>query len=188
MPRTREFDPEEALSAAMHVFWEKGYNETSYEDLVAGTGVSRKGLYSAFGDKHQLFLAALKNYRATVVPTLLASLDSNDVTRENIRTLFFGLARLAVTTAGRRGCFLVRTSADDAINDLEIHTIIEAHFQDVNNRLQKALLTAGYAPARAKRLGPFLVGVMQGLFTLAHARTSAEIIDPFISEAMTALD
>ncbi|MEM8839406.1 MAG: helix-turn-helix domain-containing protein, partial [Pseudomonadota bacterium] len=76
MPRPREFNPDDALDAAMRVFWAKGFAETSYDDLVLGTGVSRKSLYSVFGDKHMLFIAALQRYRAKIVPDLFRALDA----------------------------------------------------------------------------------------------------------------
>lgn len=52
----------EALEAALGVFWRKGYEGTSYADLVAATGVERTALYSAFGNKAALFLRALERY------------------------------------------------------------------------------------------------------------------------------
>ncbi|MGX9356654.1 TetR/AcrR family transcriptional regulator [Roseobacteraceae bacterium S113] len=187
MPRTREFEPELALDAAMRVFWAKGYSEASYEDLVAGTGVSRKGLYSAFGDKHSLFLAALKNYRSSVVPQLLAGLEEDQVTAQDIRSFFCSLAQMAVTEAGRQGCFMTRTSADDIMTQPEVRTIMDRHLDDLRQRLHRALTKADFGEERSARLAPYLVGVIQGLFTLAHARAGADVIDPFVEEAMASL-
>ena len=50
MGRHREFEPTEALQSALMVFWRQGYAATSIDDIVGATGVSRYGLYSAFGD------------------------------------------------------------------------------------------------------------------------------------------
>ena len=63
MARSREFNPKEALEKAMYVFWQKGYINTSIDDLVQATGVSRFGLYDEFGSKHGLFLASLDYYQ-----------------------------------------------------------------------------------------------------------------------------
>ena len=68
--REREFDRQEALVSAMNLFWRKGYNDTSVQDLVEETGVARSGLYGEFGDKHELFLAALDQYQDIVHDTL----------------------------------------------------------------------------------------------------------------------
>lgn len=62
MGRHREFDIDEVLDAAVRVFWRKGYEGTTYADLVEATGVERPALYSAFGNKEALFLKALARY------------------------------------------------------------------------------------------------------------------------------
>jgi AcrR family transcriptional regulator len=62
MGRHREFDVDEVLDAAVKVFWRKGYEGTTYADLVEATGVERPALYSAFGNKEALFLKALARY------------------------------------------------------------------------------------------------------------------------------
>lgn len=55
MVRQREFDEEKALDDAMVLFWEKGYRATTLSDLTAKMGIQRPSLYSAFGDKEELF-------------------------------------------------------------------------------------------------------------------------------------
>ena len=60
--RPRSFDEGAALDKAIQVFWSKGYDGVTVDDLVAGMGVGRPSLYSVFGDKRTLFLRALKAY------------------------------------------------------------------------------------------------------------------------------
>ena len=60
MPRSKAFDPDEALQKGMQIFWTRGYEATSVETLVQGMGINRFSLYSTFGGKHQLFVAALE--------------------------------------------------------------------------------------------------------------------------------
>src|SRR4051812_21439860 len=62
MGRHREFDVVQALDAALSVFWRKGFEGASYADLVEATGVERPALYSAFGNKEDLFRRALARY------------------------------------------------------------------------------------------------------------------------------
>src|SRR5512141_666494 len=62
MGRPRQFDPDQVLGQAMQLFWSKGYEATSLDDLLAETGLARQSLYNGFGDKHALFLAALRRY------------------------------------------------------------------------------------------------------------------------------
>ena len=56
MARVREFDPAEALVGAMQVFWRRGFTDTSMDDIVKETGVSRYGLYGEFGNKKGLVM------------------------------------------------------------------------------------------------------------------------------------
>jgi AcrR family transcriptional regulator len=63
--RPRSFDRVAALDAAMHVFWEKGYEGASINDLTSAMGVNPPSLYAAFGDKEQLFLAAIDHYASS---------------------------------------------------------------------------------------------------------------------------
>ena len=63
--RPRSFDERDALEKATQVFWSKGYDGVTIDDLVAGMGVGRPSLYSVFGDKRTLFLRVLKAYAET---------------------------------------------------------------------------------------------------------------------------
>ena len=60
--RPRQFDVDQTLDAAMRAFWARGYEATSMADLMAATGLHKGSLYQAFGDKHALFIEALKRY------------------------------------------------------------------------------------------------------------------------------
>lgn len=64
--RPRKFDENEALDRATKVFWAKGFDGATIDDLVAGMGVGRPSLYAIFGDKEALFLRCLKHYGETV--------------------------------------------------------------------------------------------------------------------------
>jgi TetR/AcrR family transcriptional repressor of nem operon len=66
MARPRKFTEEDVVTAARDQFWSAGYAGTSLEDLTEATGLGRGSLYGAFGDKHALYLRAL---RGLGVPT-----------------------------------------------------------------------------------------------------------------------
>ena len=59
MVGAKQFDPAAALDRALAVFWHKGYEATSIQDLELATGLGRGSLYNAFKDKESLFLEAL---------------------------------------------------------------------------------------------------------------------------------
>ena len=62
MARCVEFNEVEKIEKAMNVFWEKGYNATSMQDLVDAMQINRSSLYNTIGDKHQLFMKCIGNY------------------------------------------------------------------------------------------------------------------------------
>lgn len=103
MGRHREFDVDNALDAALDVFWRKGFEGASYTDLTQATGVERPGLYSAFGNKEAMFHLALERYYATYLqyfPEALAQSTSRLV----IEHILLGAAELHTRFADRRGC------------------------------------------------------------------------------------
>ena len=88
MARNREFDPTEALEKAMMVFWQKGYVDTSIDDLVDATGVSRYGLYDEFGSKRGLFLASLDHYQNTAVNAYFGIIERTGAGMPEIKLYF----------------------------------------------------------------------------------------------------
>ncbi len=62
MPRNKEFDYDEKLIVARDLFWKKGYNATSMNDLVDAMEINRSSIYLTYGNKHDLFLKSLTNY------------------------------------------------------------------------------------------------------------------------------
>ena len=67
MARPRNFDPDEVLGLAREVFWQKGFQGTSLDDITEATGLNKPSLYAAFGDKNALFLKVLDRYQAYIV-------------------------------------------------------------------------------------------------------------------------
>lgn len=66
MPRSLEFDLDTARAAIMSVFWTKGYEATSLNDLESATALVRTSLYNSFGKKPEMFLDSLKLYHETI--------------------------------------------------------------------------------------------------------------------------
>ena len=110
MARPREFEPADALRAAVQVFWERGFLDTSMDDLVEGTGVSRYGLYSTFGNKHELFLASLDHYLEIVNGRLAPMLAANASVKDIERFLLSFLEMSATDIP--KGCMLCNASTE----------------------------------------------------------------------------
>jgi AcrR family transcriptional regulator len=56
------FDRGIALNKAMKLFWERGYEGTSFDNLIAAMGISASSFYNSFGSKESLYCEATKSY------------------------------------------------------------------------------------------------------------------------------
>ena len=83
--RPRAFIPSEVLDRVRTVFMEKGFAAASLDELAAASGLNRPSLYAAFGDKEQLYIAALRFYGARSVEGLEAILDGREVAGALVR-------------------------------------------------------------------------------------------------------
>lgn len=126
MPWEKNFDIDETLTRAMHAFWSHGYEATSMRDLVTATGVNRASLYATYGDKRELFLAALRKYDGEVRRKTLAELAANLPPADAIRAIFDKFIDQTRSPAGNWGCFLVNTALELAAHDAELAVLVNA--------------------------------------------------------------
>ncbi|WP_262704446.1 MULTISPECIES: TetR/AcrR family transcriptional regulator [Streptomyces] len=129
MARPRMFDEERALDAAMHTFWEKGYEATSTQDLCEATGLGRSSIYNTFKSKHDLFQRALAHYIDTTTTAQLAVLeDTRRSAADRIRALFaMVIDGETEHRAGGRGlgCLGVNTTVELAARDSRAAGMLE---------------------------------------------------------------
>ena len=91
MARPREFDRDAALTAAIEMFWSKGFAATSTEDLVQAMGIGRQSFYNAFGDKRRLYLEALETYQRNATSCHIGRLTAPASPLDGLRDLLIGL-------------------------------------------------------------------------------------------------
>lgn len=121
MPRPRNFDEAQVLSAARDVFRTHGYAATSVDDLCAATGLGRGSLYGAFGDKHSLYLRALDSYTASVIDEVRDELrESAGSAFERLVTHIRKRTRAQIADSKRLGCLLASGASELAATDREI--------------------------------------------------------------------
>ncbi|MFI8947293.1 TetR/AcrR family transcriptional regulator [Streptomyces sp. NPDC053750] len=136
MARPRTFDEERALDAAMHTFWEKGYEATSTQDLCDATGLGRSSIYNTFKSKHDLFERALARYIDSMTTPQLAVLEDVRLSAaDRIRTLFTMVidGETEHRADGRgRGCLTVNTTVELVARDARAADMLE---RDTTRRL-----------------------------------------------------
>ena len=112
MARPREFDADAALDQAMELFWSKGYEATSLDDLCEITQLSRSSFYAAFGSKRNLLLRSVDRYVEQRNPRLAAILAQPLPIRDAFAALARQFVDQIVAGPGRRGCFLGNCAAE----------------------------------------------------------------------------
>jgi AcrR family transcriptional regulator len=120
MARPRQFDEKRVLRAVREQFWNAGYADTSLEDLMRVSGLGKGSLYAAFGDKHQLFLRALRSYNHANDGALRKLLESAPRAVDALRAFVMAPVRDATGAAARRGCFMANSTYELAAADPEL--------------------------------------------------------------------
>ncbi|MFL2854849.1 MAG: TetR/AcrR family transcriptional regulator [Pseudohongiellaceae bacterium] len=130
--RPRKAEPEVALAAAMNAFWTKGYEATSMSDLTEATGLHKASLYKTFGDKHQLFVSALKLY---FNKTAKAQKDSRNGEENPIKAIKASVDSTIDQCAEGKGCLAVNSLIEIAPFDAEIDRILKQFRQRLDKHL-----------------------------------------------------
>ena len=174
--RPRCFNLEEALDRSLLLFWAKGFQNTSLDEIAEAVGVKTPSLYEAFGDKEMLFRKVLQRYSAKLSEPIQA-LDRYDDVREAIDA-FIELGIAGGCSQGHpRGCLLASAFADSTLLPpnlaKEITALVNEADQAVARRLKKAVRD-GQLPADfdTKGTAKFLITLMHGIALRVRAGES----------------
>ena len=192
MARTKEFDTDEVLNKAIDLFWDKGYNGCSMQDVVDGLGLSRSSIYETFGDKRQLFLEALKKYQRAGVEEMEKNLDKATDIRQVLTKVFESVLPDDLHCTVRKGCFMVNTAVELASHDPEIAAIVKANRQEVEDILTKAIKKGQRTGQVTSTLDPrsiarFIYTNLSGIRVTAEAGTDRKILEDIIKVSLSVL-
>ena len=184
--RPRGFDRGKALTAAMHLFWRKGYSATSICDLTNAMGIGSPSLYAAFGSKEALYAAALDHYTRTNEATAWGGFFAAATARDAIAAFLRDTAAGLVSAAN--GC-MVTLSAVGAEGHAGLGELVVAARAATLTRLTERIdlaKTAGEIPAGADThaLARFVQTVQNGMSLIA--RDGARL-DELLAVADTAM-
>ena len=190
MPRTKEFEPEEALDAAMQLFWRNGYAATSIRDLLDGMGIGYGSLYNTFGDKHALFLACLDRFRELRTSWIDEVLEVSGLS--GIEEVFRRTVDGLVGFEPRRGCLLANTAVELGPHDAEVAAKISRYVRHTEAVFERAVIRAqevGEIPADRdpRALARFLVNALHGMRVLARVGTDRAVLEDAVRVALDVL-
>jgi AcrR family transcriptional regulator len=134
--RPREFDREQGLAKAMHLFWSRGYDATSMADLRAGLGITQASLYAAFGNKEQLFREAVDLYRQTAGFSSTHALATGVSAREAIHAMLQAAVDAFSAPGAPGGCLLILGATNCAVEN----KWVQDHLLSIRRQISQSIL------------------------------------------------
>jgi AcrR family transcriptional regulator len=143
MAGVRQFDESETLDKAMALFWKKGFEETTMQELAAATGVQRGSLYNAYGDKDTIFLRMFELYHQRFLQQARGALSKAKL-RAALESFFDYVIKSMTTGVPTRGCLSTKTALGGAVIDQpirealknmldELQTVLSERFSQAEN-------------------------------------------------------
>lgn len=158
--RPREYDPEAALRQATDVFWKSGYANASLDEIAAAAGMNRPSLRAAFGDKHALYLEALRGYWDRKFAMMRQALEGGSLEAALIRAYDAALSVYFTVDETARGCFVVGTAITEAPADSEIQAIVTAGFRRLDADFEARIRVAQAAGELSGDADPVALAVL----------------------------
>ncbi|MEJ2258516.1 MAG: helix-turn-helix domain containing protein [Woeseiaceae bacterium] len=192
MNRTRAFDPSATLSQVVDLFSAKGYSETSMEDIVQATGVSRYGLYGTFGNKRELFEQALEQYAEGMGKRSFLRLLEPGASLDHIRAIFE--ERVADMTASElnKGCLFIHTAMELAPQDEELRGVLQRFMKRMSKAFAVGLDSAQgrgevAADVDVDAAGEMLTSTMFGLAVLGRTGFPKATLEGIVDNTLGSL-
>lgn len=192
MARPREFDPDDVLQTAIELFWEKGYYNSSVDEVVRQSGVAKYGIYGVFGSKRELFKKALTQYALDRHSDMQSVIRKPGAALPEILTFFKEAVTRMTQQNTKRGCLMVNTGVELGLRDAEIRDVVTDFFQDTEEVMarcldnaveQGQLVDVSSVPA----LAAFLVNEFRAALMLAASGLSRRSIQAHLDMALRVL-
>jgi TetR/AcrR family transcriptional repressor of nem operon len=193
MARAKDFDENKVLTKAIEIFWHKGYNGTSMQDLVDGLGISRSSLYDTFTDKHTLFVKALESYQNSGAAKVQALIDGAGSAKAAVQKLLEFTILDLLDDDQQKGCFMVNTKVELATHDVEINTLVCQNDQQMEDAflqlIQKGKNSGEIKNGQeARALARFIFNAMKGMQVTAKSINDKAVFDDIIRLTVSILD
>ncbi|MFC9708839.1 TetR/AcrR family transcriptional regulator [Paenibacillus sp. NPDC056933] len=190
MARSKEFEVNEVLDKAIHLFWTQGYEKTSMQDLVEYMGIHRRSIYDTFGDKHALFMKALERYETKQLNKMSFLVHTQKPVKEIIRALFESTVR---NEGEPLGCFLVNSGVELGVLDPEVTSLVNESYLRTEEFLTNLLL-AGQQTGEIKAdfdpvvTSHYLMNAWIGLRTLVKTTADQQKLNNIIHVTLSIFD
>jgi TetR/AcrR family transcriptional repressor of nem operon len=182
MARPKAFNEEAAIDKAVEVFWTKGYEAASMQDLINAMGIQRGSLYNAFGSKQQLFLKSLQRYGVVVVNKLLEILESKPSAIASIELFFAQLVEHLLTAGELRSCLVTNSAIERGLRDEETKAQVLSLLSSLEKGFYNTLLRAKENGELSTEfdlhlLAHYLTSSMQGLLVIGKVNSERSVLE-----------
>lgn len=190
MARSKEFEINEVLDKAMHLFWTQGYEKTSMQDLVDFMGIHRRSIYDTFGDKHALYVKALERYEAKQTSKIKFLTQKQKSIKLLLREMFESTIRKEGEPIG---CFMVNSGVELGVIDPEVSALVNESHTRTEEFLTTLMLTGQQTGEIKRDLDPvvtshFLMNTWLGLRTLVKTTSDQRKLINIIDMSLSVLD
>ncbi len=187
----KQFDPDEALEKAMHLFWAKGYAATGLAELQKRMGIGRKSLYDTFGNKRQLFIKALQLYSDSVVRQIFSELNKEGSPLATVRRLMRTLQDYH-SMPDSMGCLLGVSMAQFRTNDAEMAGVLRHHIKGIEEAFYKTVKRARDVGeldrnTNVRDLARLYMGIGQGLALIGRVQDAPAVPRSIVNAALATL-
>jgi TetR/AcrR family transcriptional regulator, copper-responsive repressor len=191
--RPRQFDRDDALRAALRVFWDRGYEGTSISALTEAMGIGSPSLYAAFGSKAKLFIEATDLYLAEDAAEPCRALESGETARAGVEAMLRANADLFTGADDPSGCMLTRAVSTCPEDDPELQAYldrsVEQRIHDVEVRLERGAADGEPLPCLdARALAEFFDAVVEGMAVRSMEGASRESLHRIVDITMRVWD
>ena len=174
--RPPSYDRDLALRAIRDVFWDRGFSAASLDDIAAAAGMNRPSLYGAFGDKREMYLAALRLFSAESGREMQTALEAPTL-REALDAFYVGAIEEYLSgKAGPRGCLVICTAVVEANGDETIRSALARILAELDSVVAARIIEAQAegdrcAASDAKGLARLATSVLHSVAVRARAGT-----------------
>ena len=191
--RPKEFDRDIALQKAMQVFWTKGYEGTSVDDLIAAMDISKSSLYQSFGSKQDLFLETIELYLEFTDRKRCSALAQAASAKEGMAAFFEGVLRFVLEPTNPGGCFYTNTATALGTLDQRIHEVIRRGSAKMESDFYQFLLQGQekgeLAPEKdVQALAQYFVSLTRGVSVMARINADRETLAAIVKTGLSVLD
>lgn len=192
MSRTKTFDEDRVIDAAVDCFWAHGYEATSVRDLGAAMGIGAASLYNAYGDKRELFLRSLERYANRSMRERIARIEVRHPPVEAIGAFLGEIVDRSARDPECKGCLLVNSALDVASRDPELGKAVASYLGEIRSFFRRSLEAARRAGELAPDLNTeviagHLLGIVVAVRVLARTGAKRQALENVTRPALELL-